>query len=249
MESVENLSIIVALGGGLLSFLSPCVLPLLPSYLSFITGMSFDDLKAPLLRAHVRKRVVLNSLFFILGFSAVFVVLGASFSLLGGFFGRYQRIIQRIAGLIIIFFGLSIAGVFKIPFLMRSREILPLKNRPAGYVGSALIGISFGFAWTPCIGPILGAILTLAGTAKGISGGMILLATYSMGLAIPFFLTSLAIGSFLSFFQKFRKFLHVVYIAGGIFLIIVGILIFTGYFTVLNSLFIELTPSWLWERI
>jgi len=211
--------------------------------------MSFDDLKAPLLRADVRKRVILNSLFFILGFSAVFVVLGASFSLLGGFFGRYQRIIQRIAGLIIIFFGLSIVGVFKIPFLMRSREILPLKNRPAGYGGSALIGISFGFAWTPCVGPILGAILTLAGTAKGISGGMVLLTSYSIGLAIPFFLTSLATGSFLSFFQKFRRFLHVVYIAGGIFLIIVGILIFTGYFTVLNSLFIELTPSWLWDRI
>jgi cytochrome c-type biogenesis protein len=249
MESLENLSIIVALGGGLLSFLSPCVLPLLPSYLSFITGMSFDDLKAPLLRAHVRKRVVLNSLFFILGFSMVFVALGASFSLLGGFFGRYRGIIQRIAGLIIIFFGLSIAGVFKIPFLMRSREILPLKNRPAGYVGSALIGISFGFAWTPCVGPILGAILTLAGTAKGISGGMIFLAAYSMGLAIPFFLTSLATGLFFNIFRKFGKFLHVVYIAGGIILIIVGILIFTGYFTVLNSLFIELTPSWLWDRI
>jgi cytochrome c-type biogenesis protein len=113
MESVENLSIIVALGGGLLSFLSPCVLPLLPSYLSFITGMSFDDLKAPLLRTHIRKRVVLNSLFFILGFSAVFVALGASFSLLGGFFGRYQGIIQRIAGLIIFFFWSLHSGCFQ----------------------------------------------------------------------------------------------------------------------------------------
>jgi cytochrome c-type biogenesis protein len=249
MESAENLSIIVALVGGLLSFVSPCVFPLLPSYLSFITGMSLDDLQTPLLRAHVRKKVVLNSLFFILGFSAVFVALGASFSLLGGFFGRYQGIIQRIAGLIIIFFGLYIAGVFKIPFLMRSREIIILKNKPAGYMGAALIGISFGFAWTPCVGPILGAILALAGTAQGISDGMILLAAYSTGLAIPFLLTSLAAGSFLGIFQKFRKFLYVVYIAGGVFLIIVGILIFTGYFTVLNSLFIELTPSWLWERI
>jgi cytochrome c-type biogenesis protein len=249
MESAENLSIIVALGGGLLSFLSPCVLPLLPSYLSFITGMSFDDLQAPLLRTQVRKKVVLNSLFFILGFSAVFVALGASFSLVGGFFGGYQGIIQRIAGLIIIFFGLYIAGVFKIPFLMRSRELLQMKNKPAGYVGAALIGISFGFAWTPCVGPILGAILTLAGTAKGISGGMILLAAYSTGLAIPFLLTSLATGLFLSIFQRFRHVLHVMYIAGGIFLIIVGILVFTGYFTVLNSLFIELTPSWLWEKI
>lgn len=249
MEPAESLSVIVALGGGLLSFLSPCVLPLLPAYLSFITGMSFDDLKAPLLRTQIRKKVVLNSLFFILGFSAVFVALGASFSLLGGFFGGYQGIIQRIAGLIIIFFGLYIVGVFKIPFLMRSRELLPMRNKPAGYVGASLIGISFGFAWTPCVGPILGAILTLAGTAKGISGGVILLMVYSMGLAIPFFLTSLATGSFLSIFQRFRHVLHVIYIAGGILLIIVGILIFTGYFTVLNSLFIELTPSWVWERI
>ena len=243
---MENLSIIVALGGGLLSFLSPCVLPLLPSYLSFITGMSFDDLKV---QSHIRRKVVLNSLFFILGFSTVFVALGVSFSFLGGVFASHQRIIQRIAGLIIIFFGLYIAGVLKIPLLMRSKEIIMVKNRPAGYMGAGLIGISFGFAWTPCVGPILGAILTLAGTAKGISGGAVLLAAYSMGLAIPFLLTSLATGLFLSIFQRFRRFLHVVFIAGGIFLIIVGILIFTGYFTILNSLFIELTPSWLWEKI
>jgi len=145
-------------------------------------GMSFDDLKGPLLKTHVRKSVVLNSLFFILGFSAVFVALVASFSLLGGFFGRYQGIIQRIAGLIIIFFGLYIAGVFKIPFLMRSKEIIMLKNKPAGYVGAALIGISFGFAWTPCVGSILGAILALAGTSKGIGGGMILLRPIPWGL-------------------------------------------------------------------
>ena len=154
MESGENLSIVVALGGGLLSFLSPCVLPLLPSYLSFITGMSFDDLKA---QNHIRMKVVLNSLFFILGFSTVFVTLGASFSLLGRLFASHQGVIQRIAGLIIIFFGLYIAGVFKIAFLMRSKEIIRLKNKQGGYVGSALVGISFGFAWTPCVGPILGA--------------------------------------------------------------------------------------------
>lgn len=246
MEFAENLSMIVALGGGVLSFLSPCVLPLLPSYLSFITGMSFYDLKA---QRDIRRKVVLNSLFFILGFSTVFIVLGASISLLSGFFFSYQGIVQRIAGLIITFFGLYITGIFKIPFLMRPREIIMVKNKPAGYMGSALIGISFGFAWTPCVGPILGAILALAGTAKGISGGLVLLGAYSIGLAIPFFLASLATGSFLSIFQKFGGFLHLVHIAGGIFLIIVGLLIFTGYFTILNSFFIELTPSWLWEKI
>jgi cytochrome c-type biogenesis protein len=249
MESAESLSFIVALGGGLLSFLSPCVLPLMPSYLSFITGVSFDDLSSSVLRAHVRKKVLINSVFFILGFSTVFIVLGASFSFLGRFFAGHQLTIQRIAGLIIIFFGLYIAGVFRIPFLMQSKEFLSLKNKPAGYVGSSLVGLSFGAAWTPCIGPILGAILTLAGSAKGVSGGVILLTAYSMGLAIPFLILALASGSFLSISQRFGRFLNVVHIAGGIFLVIIGILILTRYFTVLNSLFIALTPSWLLERI
>ncbi len=249
MQSAENLSIIVALGGGLLSFLSPCVLPLVPSYLSYITGISFDDLRTPHLNRHIRQKVVLNSLFFVLGFSTVFIILGASFSFLGRFFAIHQQIIQRIAGLIIIIFGLYIAGVLKIPFLMRSKELLPLKTKPAGYAGSTIIGISFGAAWTPCIGPILGTILTLAAGAKGMRAGAILLTAYSMGLAIPFLLTAWLSGTVLNVSQRFGKLLHIIHIAGGIFLIIVGILIFTGYFKVLNSLFIGLTPSWLLQKI
>jgi cytochrome c-type biogenesis protein len=249
MEAAENLSIIVALGGGLLSFLSPCVFPLVPSYLSFITGVSFDDLRSPFLTVHVRKKVMLNSLFFVLGFSMVFMILGASFSFLGRLFAGNQQTIQKIAGLIIIFFGLYIAGAFRIPFLTRSKELFVMKGKPAGYMGSALVGISFGAAWTPCIGRILGAILTLAGSATGVSDGVILLVAYSMGLAIPFMLMALASGSFLNLSHRFGKFLAVVHIVGGIFLIIVGILILTGYFTFLNTLFIRLTPAWLWERI
>ncbi len=249
MESAENLSIIVALGGGLLSFLSPCVFPLVPSYLSFITGISFDDMKSPLLKAQVREKVIANSLFFVLGFSTVFIVLGASFSFLGRFFASYQQMIQRVAGLIIIFFGLYISGALRIPFLMRSKEFLALRKKPAGYMGSALVGVSFGSAWTPCIGPILGAILTLAGSSKGVREGAILLMAYSMGLAIPFLLMAVASGGFFGVFQRFGRFLKVVHIVGGVFLIVVGILIVTGYFTVLNSLFISLTPSWLLERI
>jgi cytochrome c-type biogenesis protein len=233
MELTQNLSIIVALGAGLFSFLSPCLLPLLPSYLSYITGMSFEELQG---QGHIRKMAMLHSLFFILGFSTVFVVLGASFSLLGGLLAGYQGGLQKVAGLIIIFFGLYIVGVLKIPFLMRSKEIITLKNKPA-------------FAWTPCVGPILGAILALAGTAKRIGSGVVLLTAYSIGLAIPFFLTSLAAQSFLRIFQKNKNFFHAVYLGGGIILIIVGILIFTGYFTALNSLLTELTPSWLWEKI
>ena len=249
MQSADNISIIVAFGGGIFSFLSPCVLPLVPSYLSFVTGMSFDDLRTSDLNIHLRQKVVLSSLFFVLGFSMVFIALGASFGLFGRFFASHQQIIKIIAGLIIIFFGLYIAGIFKVPFFMKSKELVPLKSKPAGYVGSTLIGISFGTAWTPCIGPILGAILTLAASTRGMSGGMILLTAYSMGLAIPFILAAWGIGSFLNAIRKYGRFLHGIQITGGIILIIVGLLIVTGYFNVLNSLFIGLTPSWLLEKI
>jgi cytochrome c-type biogenesis protein len=249
MTPLENLSVMVALGAGLLSFLSPCVLPLVLSYLSFITGISFDDLKAPRLSRHLWRKAFSNSLFFVLGFSMVFIALGASVSFLGRFLIGRQEMIQRIAGLIIIFFGLYIAGVFKIPILMRSRELLSLRSRPAGYAGSGLIGISFGLTWTPCVGPILGAILTLAGGEGEVNQGVILLSAYSMGLAVPFLLTAAASGPFFHLFQRFGKFLRVVHIAGGILLIFVGVLVFTGYFTFLNSLFVQLMPSWIRKRI
>ena len=249
MGLTENLTIIVAFGGGLLSFFSPCVFPLVPSYLSFITGISVNDFREPDSIRHLHQKVFLNALFFVLGFSAIFITLGVSFSYLGMFFARHQWTIQKISGLIIIIFGLYIAGVFRFSFLMRSKEFLPLKTKPVGYIGSAIVGISFGAAWTPCIGPILGSILVLAGSAKEMKEGMILLTAYSMGLAIPFLLTAWASGSFLKIFRKLGKLVRVIHIAGGIFLIIVGILIFTGYFTVLNSLFIGLTPSWILEKI
>lgn len=248
METAVNLSIIVALGGGLLSFLSPCVFPLVPSYLSFITGISFDDLRRSQ-GDSIRRKVVLNSLFFVVGFSIVFIALGASFGFVGRLFAGYQQTIQRISGLVIIFFGLYITGLFKVPLFRSSKGVLSLKKKPAGYAGSCLVGISFGTAWTPCVGPILGAILTLAGTAKGTGEGTILLTAYSFGLAIPFLLAALASGSLLSFSQRFGKFLPVVRVAGGVFLIGVGVLILSGYFTALNSLFISLTPSWLLRNI
>jgi cytochrome c-type biogenesis protein len=249
MTSAENISIIVALVGGFLSFLSPCVLPLVPSYLSYISGISYEDLRAPVSGKSIRQKVMLSALFFVLGFSTVFLVLGASFSFLGRFFASHQSVIQKTAGIIIIFFGLYIAGVFKIPFLMRSKDFLPIKTKPTGYLGSTLVGISFGAAWTPCIGPILGSILTLAASAQGMGGGVILLTAYSIGLAIPFLLAAWASGTFLNASQKLGKFLHLIHLAGGIFLIIIGILIVTGYFKTLNFLFIGLTPSWLLEKI
>lgn len=249
MTSAENISLIVALVGGLLSFLSPCVLPLVPSYLSFISGASYDDLRDTHAGNPIRRRVMLSAVFFVLGFSTVFLILGASFSFLGRFFASYQSIIQKIAGIIIIFFGLYIAGVFKLSFLMRTKELLPIKTKPTGYLGSTIVGFSFGAAWTPCIGPILGSILTLAASAQSMRAGVILLMVYSIGLAIPFLLTAWASGTFLNASRKLGRLLQVIHIAGGIFLIIIGILIVSGYFKMLNFLFIDLTPAWLLDRI
>jgi cytochrome c-type biogenesis protein len=249
MTSFENLSVMVAMVAGFLSFLSPCVLPLVLSHLSFVTGTSLDDLNAPGLRRHLWSEVFLKSLLFVLGFSIVFIALGASVSFLGRFLAGRQEMIQRIAGIVIIFFGLCVANVFTIPFLMRSGELLPLRSRPVGYAGSVLIGLSFGFTWTPCIGPILGAILTFAGSAGEVNQGVILLAAYSMGLAVPFLLVAVASGSFLYVSQKLGRFLPVIHIIGGILLIFVGVLVFTGNFVILNYSFIKLMPSWLLERM
>ncbi|RMF87426.1 MAG: cytochrome c biogenesis protein CcdA [Nitrospinota bacterium] len=245
MSSV-NLSLLVAMSAGLFSFLSPCVLPLFPSYLSFITGMSLEDFqgKSP----QNRPKVILHSLLFILGFSIVFVSLGASFSALGSMLMQYQGLIRKLGGLLVIFFGLYITGVFKIPFLARYFQF-QLQDKPAGYFGSLLVGFSFAIGWTPCVGPILGAILTLASTSGEVSRGMILLSAYSLGLGIPFFLSALAFNRFLRFFQQFRRYIQVVHVAGGVVLIVAGILLYTGYMTILNTYALQLTPEWLWKRL
>ncbi len=193
--------------------------------------------------------MILNALFYVLGFSMVFIILGASFSLVGKFFLQRLQEIQMISGIIIIFFGLTITGLFKIPLLMRSKDFLPIRNKPAGYLGSSLVGISFGAAWTPCIGPILGSILFLAGSSKSVGRGMTLLSIYSLGLAIPFMLTALAGSSFFNLFRRMGKWIHVMHVGGGILFIAVGLLIVTGYFTLLNSFFVNLTPSWLLTKI
>jgi cytochrome c-type biogenesis protein len=278
MKGVD-LSVLVALGAGLLSFLSPCVLPLVPSYLSFIAGVSFDDFKRSHADPKLLRKVTLNSLLFIAGFSSVFMTLGFSFSLVGQILIQYQEAIRMAAGLLIAFFGLYISGGLEylakladvaerkwaghaiggiIPvccrplligrYLTRSLQF-HLSNRPAGYVGSLLIGFSFAVGWTPCVGPILGAILALASSTAHITSGLLLLGAYSVGLGIPFLLSSVAINSFFHFFSRFKRYIEIVHIGGGLLLILVGILIFTGYLTVLNTLAIQFTPAWLWERL
>lgn len=278
MKGVE-LSVLVALGAGVLSFLSPCVLPLVPSYLSFIAGVSFDDFKRSQADPRLLRKVVLNSLLFILGFSTVFMTLGFSFSLVGQVLIQYQEAIRMVAGVLIGFFGLYISGgleylarladvtekkwadhpwLWVLPLLCRPLLIgryltrslqFHLCNRPAGYVGSMLVGFSFAVGWTPCVGPILGAILALASSTAHVTSGLMLLGAYSVGLGIPFFLSSIAINSFFHFFSKFKRYIEIVHVGGGVLLVLVGILIFTGYLTMLNTFAIQFTPAWLWERM
>jgi cytochrome c-type biogenesis protein len=243
----QSIGVVVAFSAGLLSFLSPCVLPLFPSYLSFITGMSVADLSGDIAPA-ARRRVLLHALTFVVGFSIVFVALGATFSAAGQFLLEHREWIRQLGGALIVLFGLYIAGVFRLGLFGRTAQ-LQLREKPAGYLGSLLVGITFAIGWTPCVGPILGAILSLAGTAETVQRGVGLLVAYSAGLGVPFVLSALALGSFLRFFKRYRPFIPVVERAAGVLLVIVGVLVFTNYYTVLNAWAISLTPEWLLKRL
>ena len=245
---MTEVNIFIAFVAGIFSFLSPCVLPLIPSYLSFVSGVSLDEMRSEQARLRVRSRVLFNSLAFISGFSLVFISLGASASLLGGLFLNYRNSIRIIGGAFVLLVGLYLIGVFKIAALERYLQF-DLKDKPAGYLGSVLVGITFAVAWTPCVGPILGATLALASTAGEVSRGTILLSSYAAGLALPFFLSALAINSFLRFSQRLRPYVQVIHIVGGVLLVIVGILLITDYMTLLNAYALRFTPQWLIERL
>jgi cytochrome c-type biogenesis protein len=245
---MNDLNVFVAFAAGVLSFLSPCVLPLIPSYLSFVSGVSLDEMRSDQARARVRWRVVLNSVAFIIGFSLVFVSLGASASLLGSFFLNYRSSIRLLGGVFIVLVGLYLIGVFKIPALERYLQF-NLKDKPAGYLGSGIVGITFAVAWTPCVGPILGAILAIAGTSADVGRGVLLLAMYAVGLAVPFFFSALAVNSFFQFSQAFRRYIQAFHVASGVLLVLVGILLMTDYMTSLNIYVLRFTPAWLIKRL
>ena len=242
----ESVSLAVAFSAGLLSFLSPCVLPLFPSYLSFITGMSVERLADD--AAGVRARAVAHSVAFIAGFTAVFVSLGASFSAAGQLLFDYREWIRIAGGVLIIVFGLYIAGVLRVGIFQRTAQ-LQLRNKPAGLAGSFLVGLTFAIGWTPCVGPILGSILTLASNNNTVQQGVVLLVAYSAGLGVPFLLFSLALGGFLRFFRRYRPFLPTVERASGALLIVVGVLVATNYYVALNAWAMSLTPEWLLKRL
>ena len=239
-----EVSIPLAFLGGILSFISPCVLPLVPSYISFVTGISFEELTNSNDSKELKKVIIFNSLMFILGFSTVFVViLGASAQIFGSVFVTYQDIIRKIGGALIVLLGVHIIGIINLGFLQRDKRLHFFRERPSGFLGSFLIGIGFAAGWTPCIGPILSAIFTVAATSPNPWSGVMLFIAYSMGLAIPFFLTSLGINTFLRHFNRFKRHMRIVSVITGIFLIITGALIFSNSLAIIAGYLNSVMPK------
>lgn len=234
-----------ALIAGLLSFLSPCVLPLVPAYLSYISGVSVNELRLHDQQEASRHRHALaQSLWFIAGFSLVFISLGASASLLGQWMLANIGLLAKIAGVVIVVFGLHYAGVIRIPFLMMDAHFNTGGVNARHGFGAMVLGAAFAFGWTPCVGPILGAILAVAGVQAEMMRGITLLALYSLGLAIPFLLAALMTDSFLRWSQSFKRYPGMVEKFSGVLLVVVGVMIFLGSFPLLSGLLIEYLP-WL----
>jgi len=227
----DNVTLFAAFGAGFLSFVSPCVLPLIPGYLSFVSGVSLEEMRGEAAIA-ARRQVLLTSLAFVLGFSLVFIALGATASVLGRFLFSYNKIIGKVAGVLVIVFGLHTMGVFRIPFLETEKR-MRASSKPKSLLGALVVGMAFGFGWTPCIGPILSGILLLAGTKDTVSEGVLMLAVYSLGLGVPFILTALAINKFFAATGKIRRYYHTIEVASGCLLVIIGVLLFTDRMTII----------------
>lgn len=226
---MADINIFLAFGAGFLSFISPCCLPLYPAFLSYITGVSVGELKSE--SGLVQKRSLIHTIFFLLGFSSIFIALGFGTSLVGEFFQNYQDLIRQIGAILIVVFGLMIIGVFTPKFLMKDRRF-EFKNRPSGYIGSSLIGMAFAAGWTPCTGPILSAVIWLAATNP--NSAMIYMIAYILGFAIPFFVLSFFIGK-LSWIKKHNMKIMKI---GGYLMIVMGILL---YFDLMTLIIIYLT--------
>lgn len=241
-DSVTAISFPLAFGAGLLSFLSPCVLPLVPSYLGFLTGMSLDEVEGR------RWFAFSHALMFVLGFTVIFLALGATATALGRLL-QFQAVwFTRIGGALIVIFGLYLLGAFRWTPLVRERRI-QLRDKPVGYLGSALVGVTFGAGWTPCVGPILGSILLFTSTRGSVREGIVLLFVYSLGLAVPFLISALLIDRFLGWFRRFRRFIPIAEKLAGATLVVVGVLLVTGYFSLLASALQSLTPEGLKSRL
>jgi cytochrome c-type biogenesis protein len=225
---------IAAFVAGLVSFLSPCVLPLVPGYVSLISGVGVEELKDQ--EASLFRKVMLNSIAFIVGFTIVFVTLGALSTAVGQVAARYKSTLAEIAGVVIILFGLHLTGILRIKALYADKRLHNVKGGSTVW-GAFVIGFAFAFGWTPCVGPILGVILGFAAAQDSVSKGIFLLTIYSLGLAVPFLLTSLGIERFLKFYGRFRRHMHAVEVASGGLLIALGVLLVFGKFTLLSNYF------------
>jgi cytochrome c-type biogenesis protein len=230
---------------GLLSFVSPCVLPLIPGYVSFISGLSLEEMREVSAgrAAEARRRVLVASIAFVLGFSLVFIALGASASVVGDFLGRRLPLLGKIAGAIIIVLGLHTAGVFRIKWLEFEKRV-HTQRRPTGLIGAALVGVAFAFGWTPCIGPILGGILVIAGRQDSVMEGVKLLAVYSAGLGVPFVATSVAVNHFFAASARIRRHFKTIEVVSGVLLIAIGILILTDQFSAIARFLQRYLPTY-----
>jgi cytochrome c-type biogenesis protein len=241
---MENVSLLAAFAAGVLSFISPCVLPLIPGYLSFISGTTVDELRgAGAVPTGARRRALISSLAFVLGFSLVFISLGASASAIGQYMMERLTLLGKIAGVVIILFGLHTMGILRIGWLYSEKRV-QTSRKPAGPLGAVLVGIAFAFGWTPCIGPILAGILAIAASQETIGQGVQLLAVYSAGLGIPFIATSLAINRFFSAFARIRRHYHAIEVASGALLVVIGVLIFTNRFTIIAQYLSPYLPTY-----
>jgi cytochrome c-type biogenesis protein len=228
----QNISLLAAFAAGFLSFVSPCVLPLIPGYISFVSGVSVEEMRSDTPAATSRLQIFLTSLAFVIGFSIVFIALGASATAIGKFMFAKLPLLSKIAGVILIIFGLHTMGVFRLAFLETEKRV-HAQRKPAGPLGALVVGIAFAFGWTPCIGPILGGILAIAGSKSSVNEGITLLAVYSLGLGIPFLITSLAINQFFGAARKIRRYYHAIELTSGALLIAIGLLIVTGQLTII----------------
>jgi cytochrome c-type biogenesis protein len=223
---------IAAFVAGLFSFLSPCVLPLVPGYVSLISGAGVEELKSQ--ESHLLRKVMLNSIGFILGFSIVFIALGAISTQVGQLMARYKSVLAQVAGVVIILFGLHLTGIFKIKALYTDARLHSIKGGST-WGGAFLIGFAFAFGWTPCVGPILAVILGIAAVQDSVFKGILLLAVYSLGLAVPFLMTALLMGRFMKFYSGFRRHMQAVEVASGALLIVLGALLVFGRFTIISN--------------
>lgn len=237
-----EIGLLVAFAAGLVSFVSPCVLPLVPSYLTFITGISLEDVQSS------RRFALLHAVLFVIGFSIVFVTMGVAASALGRLLLVNRVWVARVGGVVIILFGLYLTGLFNLPILGRDTRV-HLRNKPLGYFGTVIVGMAFGAGWSPCLGPILGSILTFAATSGDAARGAVLLSAYSLGLAVPFLISAVALEELIGFAQRNRARLAWLTKASGVLLILVGLLLVSGYLTVLTGMLQSMTPDFILKHM